>query len=116
MLEETDRPEGNRPTLFHIVQMKRQTARNIQSVQDEQRHTQWSPKGFVHTFTTYLQRKYETIVVDEECVASIAEAHPATYKELLEQPIAREEISNALRKGRKRQEVMVLDWNYTRRT
>ena len=71
----TDRIEGERPPLFRILQMqKRRTARTIQTVLDEHGCTQWSRKGIVQAFTTYLRRKYEPVVVDEECVAAMAEA------------------------------------------
>ena len=46
----------------------------IRSIQDECGNTQRTLKGIMRAFTTFLQRKYEPIVVDKECVTYMAEA------------------------------------------
>jgi len=73
--DEANRLAGERPALFHILQMrKRQEARIIRSIQDECGNTQQTMEGIIRTYRSFLRRKYEPITVDEECVAYMAEA------------------------------------------
>ena len=73
--DEPNRLAGERPELFHILQMrKRQDATLIRSIQDECGNTQQTMKGIIRTFTSFLRRKYEPIAVDVECVAYMAES------------------------------------------
>jgi len=71
-------------------------------------------KSIMRAFTNFLQSKYEPLAVDEECVGYVTEAEqralPTARRDLLEQPISREEVQIAVRKGGriKRQGMMVL--------
>ena len=90
--DEPKRLVGERPALFHILQMRnRQEARMIRSIHDEFGDTQQTMKSIIGAFTSFLRRKYEPIAVDEECVAYMAEAGqralPTAWRDLLEQPI-----------------------------
>lgn len=50
---ENDRVEGEKPTLYHILQkQKRCTARTIRSIRDDYGHIQISPQGTIQTFMT----------------------------------------------------------------
>ena len=72
--DEPNRLAGEITALFHILQMqKRQEARMIRSIHDECGNTQQTMKGFILSFTSFPRRKYETIAVDEVCVAYTAE-------------------------------------------
>jgi hypothetical protein len=121
MLEnnEKDKMEAENPTLFHVPRMqKRWTARVIQQVQDEHGRNQGPPKGLRQAFTTYLMRKYETIAVNNECIAVMVGAGPRTPwlsdGELLERPIEMEETRNALPKGLNKALLAIdLDWTFT---
>ena len=105
--DEPKRLAGERPAHFHILQMrKRQEARMIRSIQDECGYTQQTKKGIIRAFTSFLQRKYEPIAVDDKCVAYMAEAGqralPTALLDLLEQPISLEEVHISVRKGGKK--------------
>ena len=72
--DEPNRLAGERPALFRIIQIrKRQETRIIRSVQDKCGNTQQTMKGNIRAFTTFLRSKYESIAVDEACVAYMAE-------------------------------------------
>ena len=104
--EEADRMVGENPTLFQVLgRQKRRTAHVVQLVQDEDGHTHISPKDILHAFTTYFKEKYETIAVNEECIAAMSglgsQAPLASNGDLLEWPIDMDEILYALWKGKR---------------
>jgi hypothetical protein len=76
-----NRIAGEIPELFHILQMqKRQEARMIGSIHDECGNTQQTMKGFIPSFTSFQRLKYESIAVDEMCVAYMAEIGWRRYR------------------------------------
>ena len=74
----------------------------IRSIQDECGNPQQKMKCIIQAFTSFVQRKYEPIAVDEEFVAYMPEAGqralPTAWRNLLEQPISLEEVYMATRK------------------
>lgn len=71
---EADKLAGERPTLFHLIQMqKRRTARTIRSLRDGNGFIQTSPNGIALAFTTFILSKYDNIEIDAECVRALVD-------------------------------------------
>jgi len=109
MLDNVDpkRLEEEKPALFHILKTrKRQEVRMIRSLKDEYGNNQTTTNGIMRAFTTFLRRKYEPIVVQDECIERMAEIEwrdlPTAWREQLEQPITPEDEHIVVKKGGKK--------------
>jgi len=59
-----DRPDGEQPTIYHIVQTKRRLAEmTIYCLRDEEGQMHITPRGITQTVTTFLRKMYAIIVV-----------------------------------------------------
>jgi len=60
----TDRPDGEQPTIYHIPQTKvRRAERNVYCLRDEEGQMHTTPSGIAQTLTTFLRKIYEIIIV-----------------------------------------------------
>jgi hypothetical protein len=56
-------------------------------MQDEYGSTERTTKGIMQAFTSFLQRKYEAIAVEEECVTHMVEAGRRIFSDGLERTV-----------------------------
>jgi len=101
-----DKMEDEEPSLFHILRMlKRRETRVIRQILDMQGNNVSGHLNVPNAFVTHLRRKYQPIERDQTCVTRLQGVIPlicpTKYADLLEQPIATEELLSALRSGAK---------------
>jgi hypothetical protein len=72
-LEPYDLRDTENPTLFHLIrQRKREEARVIRSIRDEEGNIQTSQSEIAATFMRFFQKKYDRMVVDQDSVCMMA--------------------------------------------
>ena len=65
--DQADRIEGETPSLYNVLQMKRRREeRTITALQEGGGEIQTTPAGIARTMTSYLKEKYSTIPVDKD--------------------------------------------------
>ena len=105
--DQEDRIEGETPSLYNVLQMKRRREeRTITALQEEGGEIQITPAGIARTMTTYLKEKYNTIPVDKDSIQQILSILQTTRNQedmdYLMQPFEESEIHEAIRTGRRR--------------
>jgi hypothetical protein len=75
----------------------------INSIIDPDGSTQTSTKGFVHKLSAFSRRKYEPILVGEECIKQMVQAGlrmpPTDWRDDLYTPITLEKLKLVANKG-----------------
>ena len=78
---EQDKLKSEEATIYHILRRKkRQTDRAILQLQDENGCIQKSPEKSIQIIVTHLRRKYHTLTMEEEAIASMVGAGPWTTR------------------------------------
>ena len=63
------RPDGRKPTIYHVLQTKRRGAeRTIYRLRDEEGQMHTTPTGIARTLTNFLRKMYDRIEADEASV------------------------------------------------
>jgi len=96
--------QGESPTLFHLLQMRKQReSRIIANVLDENGAPQETVRGILRTFIDYLKHKYGPIQIEENCVDQMLNAGFRTvaepWRDLLDRPITLEELKTVVHRG-----------------
>jgi hypothetical protein len=101
---ETDRIDGEKPTLYNVLQMtRRKEERTIYSLRDAAGEVQTSSSGIARTMTSYLREKYDKIEVDVQKLVEVLNTPcQKLYAEEVVQPFGKEEIYQAFRAGGQR--------------
>ena len=69
---DADRPDGDQPTIYHILQKKRRRVeRTIYSLRDGTGQMHTTPSGLAQTLTTFLRNIYDTIDVNDASVEKL---------------------------------------------
>ena len=98
---DTDRPEGDKPTMYHVFETKRRRAeRTIYSLRDVTGQMHTTPSGIAQTLTTFLRNMYDTIEVNDDSVEKLmdvvhCEQH-TSHEGTLESPFEPSEIHRAI--------------------
>ena len=103
-MEEEDRLESERPTLYHTLKMKRRRCqRTIHYLRDENGQMQMTPRGIAFTMMSHFRKMYSLIEDENESVQKLMDQTLQTrsnqYGGALETPFEKEEIFNAIRAG-----------------
>jgi len=78
---EHDKLKSEKETIYYILRRKkRQTDRAIIQLQDENGCIQKSPEKSIQIIVTHLRRKYHTLTMEEEAIASMVGAGPWTTR------------------------------------
>ena len=105
--DQADRIEGEAPTLYNVLQMKRRRdQRTITALQDSGGDIQTTPAGIARTMTTYLKIKYDTIPVERASIQRLLGILQISRNKddmnYLAQPFEEAKIHEAIRAGRRR--------------
>ena len=91
------------PLFQPIKRRQRRKQRDNQAVHEQDHERQTSARDIVGVFSEYIQRKYDPIQVDEECIRKMLQAGYGRLsddcRETLEVPITTEELRAAVFKG-----------------
>jgi hypothetical protein len=95
--------QEEQPSIFHLLNMRKwRVSRLITTVIDTDGVTQ-TTRDILRTFVVFLQRKYDTIQVDNRSVTQLAQAVHRTlateWRDYLDTPITVEELQAAVRSG-----------------
>jgi len=103
---ESDRLNGESPTLCTVLQIKRKEERTITFLQDDGSVIQATPGGIARTMTTYIRNKYDVIAVDGDSIQRLwgvvrtpRNADDMGYKA---KAFEQAEIYDAIRTGRRK--------------
>lgn len=93
---EADKIDGEQPTLYNVLQMKRREERTIYGLRFADGVMRTKPTGIARTLTTYLREK--TTVVDSRSIQllEITWSQRKSYKFALQNSFDHEEIYQAI--------------------
>jgi len=101
---ETDRMSGEDLSIHHFIEaIKRQKARSITHIYEQEGKLHTSASDIRRSFTTHMRHKYAPIPIDQASIDRMVDCSikkiPTAAHASLEEPIEMEELRRAIRKG-----------------